>query len=220
MHFQNDVVGADGAFAPFFRAEIERVGTVPTARLLDAARRRPHRRAKVVYTRVAWQPGYPDLVANSPLLNIVVQQNCLVDGTPGAAIIDELTPQHGDLVVTHQRVGGFHSGQLDACCGRGIDTVVFCGVATNVSVEGTARVASDLGYRVVVVSDACSAASEAAHAASLESLGLLAEIITTDDLLAALAPQPARELLTPLRPQLQTALGTVRAETLLIAGDI
>ena len=159
MHFQNDVVGADGAFAPFFRAEVERVGTIPTAaRLLDAARAAG---AKVVYTRVAWQPGYPDLVANSPLLDIVLQQNCLVDGTPGATIIDELTPQPGDLVVTHQRVGGFHGSELDDLLrGAGVDTVVFCGVATNVSVEGTARAASDLGYRVVVVSDACSAATD------------------------------------------------------------
>jgi nicotinamidase-related amidase len=52
-------------------------------------------------------------------------------------------------------------------------------------------VASDLGYRTVVVSDACSAAAAAAHAASLESLGLLAELVTADDLLAALARQPA-----------------------------
>ena len=189
-HFQNDVVGAAGAFAPFFHAEVERVGTIPTAaRLLDAARAA---RAKIVYTRVAWQPGYPDLVANSPLLNIVLQQNCLVDGTPGATIIDELTPQPGDLVVTHQRVGGFHGSELDNLLrGAGVDTVVFCGVATNVSVEGAARAASDLGYRVVVVSDACSAATEAAHSASVESLGLLAEISSTDDVLAALAPQPA-----------------------------
>jgi biuret amidohydrolase len=190
VHLQNDVVGAAGAFAGFFRAEVERVGTLPTiARLLDAARAAG---VKVVYTRVAWQPGYPDLVANSPLLNIVLQQNCLVEGTPGATIIDELTPQPGDLVVTHQRVGGFHGSELDNLLrGAGVDTVVFCGVATNVSVEGAARAASDLGYRVVVVSDACSAATEAAHSASVESLGLLAEITSTDDLLAALAPAAA-----------------------------
>ena len=35
--------------------------------------------------------------------------------------------------------------------------------------------------------DACSAATPAAHAASLESLGLLAEIVTADELLAKFA---------------------------------
>ena len=190
VHVQNDIVGPDGAFAPFFRAEIDRVGTLATAaRLLDAARAAG---VPVVYTRVAWRPDYSDLHANSPLLNIVIQQNCLVDGTAGAAIVDELTPRDTDRVVTHQRVGGFHDSDLDEILrGLGVDTVAFLGVATNASVEGTARVASDLGYHVLVVSDACSAATPEAHAASLESLGLLAEITTTDDVIAALTAQPA-----------------------------
>ncbi len=190
VHLQNDIVGTSGAFAPFFRAEIDRVGTLTTAkRVLDAARAAG---VPVVYTRVAWRPDYSDLHANSPLLNIVVQQNCLVDGTPGAAIIDELAPQDGDRVITHQRIGGFHDSDLDDLLrNASVDTVAFLGVATNASVEGTARVASDLGYQVLVVSDACSAATPQAHAASLESLGLLAEITTTDDLIAALATEAA-----------------------------
>lgn len=190
IHVQNDVVGPDGAFAPFFRAEIDRVGTLATvARVLDAARAAG---VPVVYTRVAWRPDYSDLDANSFLLNVVVQQNCLVDGTRGAAIVDELAPQDTDHVVTHKRVGGFHDSELDEVLrGLGVETVVFVGVATNASLEGTARVASDLGYRVLVVSDACSAATPEAHAASLESLGLVAEITTTDDVLAALTAQPA-----------------------------
>lgn len=189
VHLQNDVVGADGAFAPFFRAEIERTGVLGTvARVLDAARGAG---ATVVYTRVAWQPGHTDLVVNSPLLGMVAQSGCLVDGSAGAEIIDGLTPGGSDVVVTHRRVGGFADSDLDAILrGAGVDTVVFVGVATNASVEGTARVASDLGYRTVVVADGCSAGSEAAHNASLESLGLLAEIVTADELVAGLA-QPA-----------------------------
>lgn len=186
VHFQNDVVGPDGAFAGFFRTEVERTGVLDTAaRLLDGARAAG---APVVYTRVAWKADHSDLDANSPILGIVAQTKCLTDGTPGAAITDEVAPAEGDTVVTHQRVGGFEGSELDATLrGAGVDTVVFTGVATNFSVEGTARAASDLGYRTVVVSDACSAASDAVHTASLESLGLLAEIITTDELLAGLS---------------------------------
>ena len=157
--------------------------------MLDGARSAG---AKVVYTRVAWQPGFADLHVNSPLLGVVAESKCLEDGSHGAAVADELTPQQGDAVITHQRAGGFQDSELDATLrDAGIDTVVFVGVATNLSVEGTARVASDLGYRTDVVSDACSAATPAAHGASLESLGLLAEIVTTDELLAGLAARRA-----------------------------
>lgn len=192
VHFQNDIVGPDGAFAGFFRAEIDRTGVLATAaRLLDGARVTG---ATVVYTRVAFAPGYGDLNANSPLLGVVAQAKCLEDGTPGADITTEVTPHDGDTIVTHQRVGGFQGSDLDATLrGAGIDTAVFLGVATNASVEGTARNASDLGYRTVVVSDACSAASSEAHEASLGSLGLLAEIVTTDELLAGLSAQAGAE---------------------------
>ncbi len=80
VHLQNDIVGADGAFAPFFRAEIDRTGVLATiGRVLDGARAAG---ARVVYTRVAWEPGFADLSPNSPLLGMVAQNGCLVDGTP------------------------------------------------------------------------------------------------------------------------------------------
>lgn len=186
VHLEGDIVGADGALAPVFHAEIERTGVLNTiSRLLDTARQSG---IKIVYTRVAFQPGYPDLIPNSPLLAMTIQNHCLVDGTPGTAIVDQVRPHPGDVVVTHPRVTGFHCSALDVVLrGSGIDTVVFVGVATNLSVEGTARIASDLGFRTVIVSDACSANSAAAHAASLESMALLAEVTTADELIRTLA---------------------------------
>jgi biuret amidohydrolase len=186
VHMQPDVVSADGAFGGFFAAQVvERDVIGQLATLLDAARAAG---ATAVYTRVAWQPGYPDLMANSPLLGMVAQTQCLVEGSEKAQIVPQLTPQDGDVVVTHQRVGGFSASQLDTILrARGIDTVLFAGVATNASVEGTARQASDLGYRTVIVADACSAADPGAHDASIASLGLLAEITTVDEATEALS---------------------------------
>ena len=186
VHYQGDIVGPDGAFAGFFHQQVaERNVLDVTNGVLDAARAAG---VPVVYTRVAWQPDYSDLNANSPLLGIVVQSGCLKDGSPLAEIVAEVAPAEGDEVVTHKRVGGFtDSGLHELLQSRGVQTVLFTGVATNASVEGTARQASDLGYRVVVVEDACSAATPAAHQASIESLGLLAEIATAADITTALS---------------------------------
>ena len=184
-HWENDVVGAEGAFAPFFRAEIVRRGVIDVAkRLADGAHQAG---VQVVYTRVAFKEGHSDLVTNIPLLGVVAQQGSLLDGTAGTEIVDELKPTSDDWVVTNPKVSGFASSDLDERLrGAGIDTVVLYGVATNISVESTGRAAGDLGYRVVVVEDACSAASPEAHEATIASFGLLGEVATADDVLSAL----------------------------------
>jgi biuret amidohydrolase len=185
VHMQRDIVIADGAFGPFFAAQAAQRNVVGViGQLQDAARAAG---ALVAYTRVAWNPDYSDLNPNSPLLGMVVQNKCLVEGSEQARIIEQLSPQEGDIVVTHKRVNGFTDSNLDEQLrARGIDTVLFAGVATNVSVEGTARQAADLGYRTVIVADACSAADQRAHDASLASLGLLAEVSTSAEAIGAL----------------------------------
>jgi nicotinamidase-related amidase len=186
VHMQPDVVSADGAFGPFFAAQAAEHDVVGVIRRVQEAARGAG--VTVVYTRVAWKSDYSDLNPNSPLLGMVVQNNCLVDGSEKAEIVPELSPQVGDVVVTHRRVGGFTESDLDEQLQvRGVDTVLFAGVATNASVEGTARQASDLGYRTVVISDACSAADQGAHDASLSSLGLLAEIVTSAEAIGAIS---------------------------------
>jgi nicotinamidase-related amidase len=187
VDFQAEIMGADGAFAPLFHAEVERTGLIPVAaRLLDDARAAG---VKVVYSRATFQPGYTDLVANLPLFANVAAAECLVDGTPAAAIMDVVAPHTGDVVLAHPRVSCFHGTPLDVILrGGGIDTVVLFGVATNLAVESSARVAADLGYRVLVVPDASSTTSKSAHEASLASLEMFAEITPSESLLAALEP--------------------------------
>ncbi|WP_020105918.1 cysteine hydrolase family protein [Nocardia sp. 348MFTsu5.1] len=186
VHCQGDVVGPDGAFSDFFYNQVvERDVVARIGQLADEVRRAG---AHVFYTRVAFKPDLSDLQVNSPILGIVEQSGCLQEGNPLTEIIEPLAPQSDDVVITHQRVGGFEGSILDqALHSRGVTTVVFAGVATNFSVEGTARVASDLGYRTVVVDDACSAASPETHSASIQSLSLLADITSVDEVTQALS---------------------------------
>ncbi|MGV0771884.1 cysteine hydrolase family protein [Mycobacterium syngnathidarum] len=186
VHCQGDVVGPEGAFSDFFYRQVVERNVIETiGHLADAFRTAG---GPVIYTRVAWKPDFSDLQVNSPILGMVASSGCLKDGDPLAEIIESLTPAEQDTVVTHTRVGGFHGSDLDEVLqSKGASTLCFAGVATNFSVEGTARTASDLGYRVVVVEDACSARDEATHLASIASLGLLAEIVTAAELDAALS---------------------------------
>jgi nicotinamidase-related amidase len=190
VHLQGDVVTPDGAFGAFFAEQVQSREILRVAKtILDTAREAG---ATVAYTRVAFQPGYGDLNPNMPLLGMVSQMGCLVDGTEMAEIVPEVAPVDGDLIITHQRVSGFAETDLDAQLrARGVTTVLVIGVATNASVESTARSATDLGYRTVVVGDACSAAAAEAHDATLASMALLGEVASTDEVLQALKSAPA-----------------------------
>jgi len=65
-------------------------------------------------------------------------------------------PGEGDILVQKNRFSGFLNTPLDAILkNRGIETLVFTGVATNICVETTARHASILDYHVILAPDAC-----------------------------------------------------------------
>lgn len=83
------------------------------------------------------------------------------------AIVDELAPGGGDLVVQKSRYSGFAGTNLDQILSaRRIETVLVCGVATNVCVESTIRDAYHREYFPVMISDATLAAGPGAQEAT------------------------------------------------------
>ncbi|MFE6925491.1 cysteine hydrolase family protein [Nocardia sp. NPDC057663] len=192
VHLQGDVIAPDGALGDFFAANAQARNVVAGNNFLAEAVRAAGGTA--VFTRVAFKPDYSDLVANCPLLAMVAQAGCLKDGSDKAELVPALNVGGSDVVITHQRFGGFTNSSLDlALRSRGITTLLIGGVATNMSVESTARQASDLGYRTIVVADACSAADDSAHEGALNNLGLLGEVSTINEVRQALqhAAEPA-----------------------------
>ncbi|MGI5219098.1 cysteine hydrolase family protein [Nocardia sp. CA-290969] len=185
VHWQRDIVTASGAFAPFFAESVQRHDVVATTRrLLDSFRAAS---APVVFARAAFIPGYPELILNTGLNQAIVDLGALVDGSPGAQIIPELAPLTDEPIVSHPGTSAFATTPLDSILRHaGVDTLVFTGVATNVTVEGTARSATDLGYQVVIASDACAAATDAAHDATLATFELLGRVATTGRIIEAL----------------------------------
>lgn len=184
VHWQRDIVTSEGAFGPFFAAEVEGRGAVKNAVLATESAR--EHGALVVYARAAFRPGYPELIRNCALYEQVAVTGCLQDGTPGAEIIPELAPRADEPVVTHARISAFQGTELNLMLrARGIDTVLVTGVATNVTVEGTARDAVGLGYRTVLVADACAASDGPAHEATRATFQLLGSTLNSTDLTAA-----------------------------------
>jgi len=77
-------------------------------------------------------------------------------GTPEARIIRELSPEPGDLMVPKHRWSAFHGTFLESALrARGVDTVILSGGSTDVGIASTAFAGRDLGYNLVVASDAC-----------------------------------------------------------------
>ena len=70
-------------------------------------------------------------------------------------LMDELVPVAGEPVITKTAHNAFTTTNLQqTLTTHGVDTVVICGIRTEQCCETTARVASDLGYQVVFVTDA------------------------------------------------------------------
>lgn len=83
-------------------------------------------------------------------------------GTWDFAIVDELAPQPGDIVMVKTRYSGFARTALDAeLQARGVRYLFFTGIATNVCVESTLRDAFFLDYWPILITDACMAAGPA-----------------------------------------------------------
>jgi nicotinamidase-related amidase len=181
VHWQRDIVTPEGAFGQFFAAEVERRDVVKhAAHVLALARKHG---AFVVHARAAFRPGYPDLVRNCALFEQVAAAQCLQEGSPGAEIIDQMAPQPGELVLNHARLSAFQGTELELMLrARGIVNVLMTGVATNIAVEGTARDAVNIGYRTVLIDDACATADATAHEATLATFGLLGTVLQSTDL--------------------------------------
>jgi nicotinamidase-related amidase len=176
----------DTPFNRLFRQRAEKTGVIGIqARLLDEFRKA---KAKVVYTLVTYQPGLPGVRPNSPLFRTLVGSPTLLQGTPAVEVIDDITPRPDEPVVRGQAANGFDGTTLDTILRvAGVDTLVLVGIATDVAVESTARAASDRQYRTIVVSDACQADSDEAHARALDVLQKwFSETPIADEVLSAL----------------------------------
>ncbi|HDU5462561.1 TPA: pyrimidine utilization protein B [Klebsiella quasipneumoniae subsp. similipneumoniae] len=104
-------------------------------------------------------PGSPNYHKSNALKTMrqrpELQGKLLAKGGWDYQLVDELTPQEGDIVLPKPRYSGFFNTPLDSILrSRGIRHLVFTGIATNVCVESTLRDGFFLEYFGVVLKDA------------------------------------------------------------------
>jgi nicotinamidase-related amidase len=195
---------APGGYAARAGLDVARLAA-PTAairRLLDAARRAG---MLVLHTREGHRPDLSDcppakmqrsIAAGAPIGSPGPLGRLLVRGEVGHDFIDTLRPMPGEPVIDKPGYGAFHQTDLAQILGgRGIATLVLCGVTTEVCVHSTLREAVDRGYHCLTVGDACAGSDPALHEAALAMVGveggLFGRVVGTDDILAALPLQEA-----------------------------
>lgn len=104
-------------------------------------------------------PGSPNWYKSNALKTMrkhpELMGTLLAKGSWDYELVDQLSPQPGDIVIAKPRYSGFYNTSLDSILrSRGIKNLVFTGIATNVCVESTLRDGFFLEYFGVVLSDA------------------------------------------------------------------
>ena len=115
----------------------------------------------------------------------------LIRGEPGQDIIPELYPLADEIVIDKPGKGAFYATDLGAVLNENnIDTLLVCGVTTEVCVHTTVREGNDRGYRCVVLADCCASYFPEFHEAGLRMVraqgGIFGWVSASKPLLSAL----------------------------------
>ena len=158
-----------------------------TVRALETARAAG---ITVIHVANSWREGHPDVNLHAPWMREAKEANRSIDGSWGVEFFEPVAPREGEFVVKKRSVSAFVGTELERLLLiRDISTLVLAGGITNFAVEGTARHASDLGYRVVVLEDCTASITDEWQSFSVRQiLPLIGQVVTTAELADALAP--------------------------------
>ena len=164
IEYQNDFTSEGGVLHDAVAPVMASTGMLEnTAALLKTAR---DAGATIIHAPITFAPGYHE-ISDHPygILAGVVANKAFVKGEWGAAIVDDVAPAEGDIVVEGKRgLDTFASTNLDFILrGKGIETVILGGFLTNCCVESTMRSAYENGYRVITLTDCTAATSPEEH---------------------------------------------------------
>jgi nicotinamidase-related amidase len=133
----------------------------PIKSLLDAARKKG---IFIIHTREGHRPDLSDaprakVERGAPSVRIGAKGpmgRILIRGEAGQDIVPELYPMEGEPVIDKPGKGAFFATELHPMLiYRNIESLIICGVTTEVCVHTTVREANDRGYKCIVPGDCC-----------------------------------------------------------------
>ena len=180
LHFQNDICHPRGRI-PF---SLDRK-TDAAARFLSASKCALNEARRtgwiVAHMHIVFAEDYSDLLRNCALFSKTETLGALKRGSWGAAAFEGFEPIDGEIFVTGNANSAFRRTDLERLLReRAVERLSVMGLATQYSVEHTARDAADMGYHVRVFEDCCASGDMEAHRASLRTLALLADIVSSE----------------------------------------
>ena len=102
--------------------------------------------------------------------------------------VPEIAPVPSDVVIAKRQWGAFYGTDLELQLRRrGMDTIVLCGISTDMGVESTARFAYEYGFQQVFAEDAMSSRSAEQHNAAVRFIFTrMGRVRKTDEILKAI----------------------------------
>jgi nicotinamidase-related amidase len=141
-------------------------------------------RIPVVFVRVGFRPGYPEVAESNASFSALSASggDAYTETHPATQVHASLAPLEGESVVVKRRVSAFTGSDLDVLLrGLGAGTLVMAGIATSGVVLSTLRQAADLDYHIVVLEDACADRDPEVHRVLTEKVFPRQALVTTTD---------------------------------------
>ena len=131
----------------------------------------------VFYTQAVREPSGIDLLTKTHKIlpksreERIKKRPICIRGSWDARIIDELKPANTDHIVIKRRDSAFQDTEIEVWLKSiKVDTLVFCGIDTAVSVESSLRDGFNRGYDVILISDATISISKKKYESTLDNV--------------------------------------------------
>ena len=156
--------------------------------LLAAAR---HQKVAIIYTKITPLPtGYQSgwgIYQNMKRFNVSDPSKIPIfmkPGSPEAEINAALAPVVGEVVLNKHTPNIFFGTNFEQLMRfRGVQTILFAGIATEYGVEHSAREAAIRGFYTVVVPDCVSSSDKTAHEIALKIMPRMCLVLPSNDIM-------------------------------------